>query len=103
MTEQALGFGVDVGGSGVKGAVVDLRTGEFVSERVKIATPQPATPEAVAEVVAQIVRQCDWDGPVGVTLPSVVTQQVARTAANIDESWVGTNVHDLFTLSLIHI
>ena len=83
MTQKALGFGVDIGGSGVKGAVVDLHTGDFVGERVKIATPQPATPEAVAEVVGQIVDECEWEGPVGITLPSVVTQQVARTAANI--------------------
>ena len=100
MTQKALGFGVDIGGSGVKGAVVDLRTGVFVGERVKIATPQPATPEAVAKVVGQIVDECAWEGPVGITLPSVVTQQVARSAANIDESWVGTNVHDLFTQAL---
>ena len=100
MTQKALGFGVDIGGSGVKGAVVDLHNGDFVGERVKIATPKPATPDAVAEVVAQIVRECEWEGPVGITLPSVVTQQVARTAANIDESWVGTNVHDLFTRAL---
>ena len=91
---------MDIGGSGVKGAVVDLHNGDFVGERVKIATPKPATPDAVAEVVAQIVRECEWEGPVGITLPSVVTQQVARTAANIDESWVGTNVHDLFTRAL---
>lgn len=90
------GFGIDIGGSGVKGAKVDLGTGEFVGERIKIATPQPATPEAVADVVAEIVAQAQWDGPVGLTLPSVVTHQVARTAANIDHSWIGTNVHDLF-------
>lgn len=95
-----LGFGIDVGGSGVKGAVVDLDTGEFVGERVKIPTPQPSTPEAVANVVAQIVSECGWDGPVGITLPSVVTHQVARTAANIDPSWVGENVHDLFSAKL---
>lgn len=94
------GFGIDIGGSGVKGAVVDLGTGEFVGERVKIATPQPSTPEAVAEVCAEIVRQRGWDGPVGLTLPSVITHQVARTAANIDKAWVGTNVHDLFTEAL---
>mgnify|MGYP001940663990 CR=1 FL=1 len=99
-SNRNLGFGVDVGGSGVKGAVVDLDTGEFVGERVKIPTPQPSTPEAVAEVIAQIVAECGWDGPVGVTLPSVVTHQVARTAANIDASWVGTNVHDLFSAAL---
>jgi len=100
MTDKALGFGVDVGGSGVKGAVVDLPTGEFVGERVKIATPRPATPNAVAEVVAQITQQCNWSGPVGITLPSVVVQQVARTAANIDQSWVGANVHTVFAQAL---
>ena len=63
MGEKALGFGVDVGGSGVKGAVVDLATGQFVGERALIATPQPATPAAIAEVVAQIVGACGWDGP----------------------------------------
>ncbi|WJY97721.1 polyphosphate--glucose phosphotransferase [Corynebacterium fournieri] len=100
MTENALGFGVDIGGSGVKGAVVDLRTGDFVGEQVTVATPQPATPEAVAEVVAQIVRQCEWAGPVGITVPSVITQQVALTAANIDPSWVGANVREVFSAAL---
>ena len=99
-TAPTLGFGVDVGGSGIKGAVVDLRTGEFVGERMKIATPKPATPQAVADTVAQIVRAHDWQGPVGITLPSVIRQQVATTAANIDPSWVGTQVHDLFAEAL---
>lgn len=92
--------GIDIGGSGVKGAIVDMRTGEFVGERVKIETPQPATPEAVADTTAEIVRQLEWDGPVGICLPSVVTDQIARTAANIDDSWIGTNVHDLFAQHL---
>lgn len=94
------GFGIDIGGSGVKGAMVDFTTGEFVGERIKIATPQPATPEAVADVVAQIVSEAGWDGPVGLTLPSVVVNQVARTAANIDSAWIGRNVHDLFSEAL---
>mgnify|MGYP001119810768 CR=1 FL=1 len=94
------GFGIDIGGSGVKGAEVDFSTGEFVGERIKISTPQPATPQAVAEVVAQIVEQAGWDGPVGLTLPSVVVNQVARTAANIDDSWIGCNVHNLFGAAL---
>lgn len=92
-----LGAGVDVGGSGIKGAIVDLDTGEFVSERVKIATPKPATPEAVAQTVAEVVSQLEWDGPVGVALPSVIKHQVAMTAANIDPAWIGTNVHELLT------
>lgn len=92
--------GIDIGGSGVKGAIVDMDTGEFASERIKIATPQPATPEAVAETVAEIVRQHGWDGPVGICLPSVVKEQVARTAANIDKSWIGTDVYELFSSHL---
>ncbi|ALC06099.1 Polyphosphate glucokinase [Corynebacterium deserti GIMN1.010] len=90
------GFGIDIGGSGIKGAVVDMETGEFIGERIKIATPKPATPEAVAEVVAEIVAQAEWDGPVGITLPSVVRGQIALSAANIDKSWIGTDVHELF-------
>ena len=88
--------GIDIGGSGVKGALVNMDTGEFVTERIKIETPQPATPEAVARTVAEIVDKLKWDGPVGICMPTVVKDQVARLAANIDSSWIGTNVHDLF-------
>ena len=95
MTATNLGVGIDVGGSGIKGAIVDLDTGEFITERIKIATPQPATPAAVGEVVAQVVRELGWDGPVGVALPSVIKHQVATTAANIDKSWIGTDCHGL--------
>ncbi|MEJ5927115.1 ROK family protein [Corynebacterium sp. H128] len=91
-----LGFGVDVGGSGIKGGVVNLETGVLAGERIKILTPQPATPEAVADTVAQIVSQAGWDGPVGIALPSVIKKQHALTAANIDPSWVNTDVHELF-------
>lgn len=94
------GFGIDVGGSGIKGARVDLDTGEFIGERIKILTPQPATPDAVAEVIAEILDEADWEGPVGITLPSVIRGQVALTAANIDESWIGTDVHELFARHL---
>ena len=91
-----LGFGVDVGGSGTKGGIVDLDTGELVGERFKVLTPQPASPDAVAEAVAQVVAHFDWQGPVGVTLPGVVTDGVMRTAANIDKAWIGTDVYELF-------
>ncbi len=84
-------IGVDIGGSGIKGAPVDLKRGEFVVERMKIATPQPATPKAIAPIVAQIVAQAG-DGPVGVTFPAVMHHGVALTAANVDASWVGTDV-----------
>ncbi|EID80944.1 MULTISPECIES: polyphosphate--glucose phosphotransferase [Rhodococcus] len=94
------GFGVDVGGSGVKGGVVDLETGQLVGDRIKLLTPQPSTPEAVAETVAEIIRQAEWDGPVGITLPSVVTGGVARSAANIDKKWIGTDARKLFSDAL---
>lgn len=93
---QHLGFGIDIGGSGVKGALVDLDTGDFVGERIKIATPQPSTPDAVAATVAQIVQQAGWDGPVGITVPAVVKNQTALSAANIDASWINVDLQELF-------
>ncbi len=91
------GFGVDVGGSGIKGATVDLRTGSLDDERVRIPTPQPAAPEAVAEVVATITGEFGWPGPMGVTLPCVVRNGIALTAANVDPSWKGTDAAALFS------
>jgi polyphosphate glucokinase len=90
------GFGVDVGGSGIKGCIVDLDQGQLIGERIRIATPQPSTPDAVADVVAQIVRDFEWDGPVGVTLPAVIKRGTAYTAANIDKSWLYTDAAALF-------
>ena len=94
--EQNLSFGVDIGGSGVKGAVVDLNTGGLVTERFKILTPKPSTPDAVAEVVRKLMDRAEWDGPGGVTVPAVVKDQKARTAANIDKSWIDTDMQELF-------
>ena len=79
---QALG--VDVGGSGVKGAIVDLDTGQLIGERLRLQTPQPATPQAVTATVAEVVRHFDWTGPLGVTYPGVVVDGVVATAANVD-------------------
>ena len=93
---MAHGFGVDVGGSGIKGAPVDLERGVLAAERVRIETPQPATPQAVCDTVARVLEQSGApEGPFGLTLPSVVTSGTARTAANIDPSWVGTDVRAL--------
>ncbi|WP_227981037.1 polyphosphate--glucose phosphotransferase [Nocardia spumae] len=100
MSARGQAFGIDIGGSGVKGAVVDLATGELAHERIKISTPHPATPNAIAETVATLVGKAKWDGPVGLTLPSVVVNGIARTAANIDKSWVDTDAHQLFSLAL---
>lgn len=97
LQHQGHSFGIDVGGSGIKGAEVDLATGEFVGDRLKIATPQPATPEAVAKVIAQIVAEKGWDGPVGITMPAVVKGQVIRSAANIDKSWIGVDAQALLS------
>lgn len=99
-TNSNLAFGIDIGGSGVKGALVDVTKGEQVTERKRIATPQPSTPDAVAEVVRELVEAEGWDGPVGITVPAVVREQVTRTAANIDKEWIGTDVQELFTRHL---
>lgn len=89
-----IAFGVDIGGSGIKGAPVDLKKGEFADDRVRIPTPQPATPDAVAETVAQVVDSFKLDKkvPIGVTFPAVILHGVAQSAANVDKSWIGTNV-----------
>ncbi|WP_063061030.1 polyphosphate--glucose phosphotransferase [Nocardia sienata] len=93
-------FGIDIGGSGVKGAAVDLDTGALVHERIKIATPHPSTPDAVAAAVAKLIETAGWDGPVGLTLPCVVLDGVAHTAANVDKSWIGTDARALFATAL---
>lgn len=92
------GFGIDIGGTGIKGAPVDLDSGTFTADRVRIDTPDPATPEAVAEVVRDLVEQFpDVDGSVGITMPSVVKNGVVHSAANIDKSWIGVDADRLFT------
>lgn len=90
-------LGIDIGGSGIKGAVVNTATGELATDRVRIATPQPSTPAAVATVVAQLVKQAGWAGVVGATFPAVIQHGVARSAANVDPSWIGTDVDACFT------
>ena len=90
---MSTGFGVDIGGSGIKGARVDLAAGAFDGDRTRIETPRPSTPEAVIAVVQDVLG--DWDGPFGMTLPAVVQDGVARTAANIDKGWIGTDVAQL--------
>jgi polyphosphate glucokinase len=92
---QRHGFGIDVGGSGIKGGIVDLDTGELIGDRIKLLTPQPATPSAVAKTIAEVVNGFGWTGPLGVTYPGVVTHGVVRTAANVDKAWIGTNARDV--------
>ena len=83
---------MDIGGSGIKGCVVDLVKGELVGERVRIETPQPSQPDPVYGVVAEMVEQFGWAGRIGVTFPGVMKHGVAHTAANVDKSWIGTDV-----------
>src|SRR5699024_6617261 len=92
-------FGIDIGGSGIKGAPVDLATGELAADRVRSPTPQPSVPEAVAGTAAQLIGSFDLgtDMPVGVTCPAVIKAGVAQTAANVDKSWIGTDVDALLT------
>ncbi|MFI9747461.1 polyphosphate--glucose phosphotransferase [Streptomyces sp. NPDC052494] len=90
-------FGVDIGGSGIKGAPVDLERGALTEERHKVLTPQPATPDGVAGCVAEVVANFGWTGPVGVTFPGVVTGSTIRTAANVDKSWIGVDAGTLLS------
>ncbi|WAX57380.1 ROK family protein [Jatrophihabitans cynanchi] len=95
-------YGIDIGGSGIKGAVVDVSTGTLVTPRTRILTPQPSTPDAVAQVVVQLLADADWAGPVGATFPAVISHGVARSAANVDKSWIGTDVDACFTEATGH-
>jgi polyphosphate glucokinase len=89
-------LGIDIGGTGIKAAPVDVATGQLLAERKKIATPHPATPEAVTEVVRELAASFGWNGPAGATFPGVVTNGTVRTAANVDGSWIGTNAAAAF-------
>ena len=98
-------LGIDVGGSGIKGAPVDLDKGEFSQKRLRIETPAISTPEAVCDVIAQVVDHFDdvrSDSPIGVTIPGVVQHGVVKTAANIDKSWIGCEIENLLEERLQH-
>lgn len=90
-------LGIDVGGSGIKGGIVDLSRGELVTDRHRIKTPQPATPKAVAKVARQLSDHFAWDGRVGVAIPTIVRRGVVHSAANIDPSWMGVDAVKRFT------
>ncbi|NED88424.1 ROK family protein [Streptomyces sp. SID11233] len=93
-------FGVDIGGSGIKGAPVDLERGDLARERHKVLTPHPATPDDVAGCVAEVVGHFDWSGPVGITFPGVVTGGVTRSAANVDKGWIDLDARALLSEKL---
>lgn len=89
-------MGIDIGGSGIKGAPVDLDTGTLAEDRYRIPTPQPAKPELVGDVVADIAKNFKWKGPIGVTFPAVMKEGVAYSAANVDDDWIGTSARLIF-------
>ena len=89
--------GVDVGAAGIKGAIVNLETGELLTERHKLPTPKPATPQAMADTFAELIKVLDWNGPIGCGFPAIIKKGVAHSAANIDKSWIGINVEALFS------
>lgn len=96
-------LGIDIGGSGIKGAVVDLKKGEFATDRLRIPTPTPSTPENIAAVVGEIAQHFAerlGDGPVGITVPAIVIHGVTRSAANIDPAWVGAHAEQIFEEAL---
>lgn len=97
---QRRGFGVDVGGSGVKGGIVDLDTGQLIGERFKLPTPQPSTPDSVAKTIVEVVEKFGWEGGLGVTYPGVVTDGIVQTAANVDKGWIGTNAQEVIGAAL---
>ncbi len=84
-------LGIDIGGSGIKGAPVETDTGELVTERFRIPTPTPSAPDAVADVVREIVKNFQWKGPIGCTFPAIVRRGVVESAANVDQAWIGVD------------
>lgn len=90
-------LGIDVGGSGVKGVPVDTASGATLADRVRIPTPEPATPEAVAEAVRQVAASFAWTGLLGCGFPAVIQDGVVRSAANIAKAWIGTDARALFS------
>ncbi len=93
-------MGIDVGGTGIKGALVDVSRGVLVSDRVRVPTPQPSLPTDVVDVIKDIVEEFELEGAVGVGFPSVLVDGVVSTANNIDGAWIGVNVRDLISDAL---
>lgn len=93
---KAPALGIDIGGSGIKAGLINLETGDMIGDRIKIDTPQPSTPDAVAEAIRDLISNLDWNGDkIGVGFPAIIQDGVSLTAANIDKAWIGTNVQEL--------
>ncbi|MEQ9824664.1 MAG: polyphosphate--glucose phosphotransferase [Puniceicoccaceae bacterium] len=88
-------LGIDIGGSGIKGAIVDVTNGQLLTERHRIPTPKPATPGAVGKALAELVNHFKWKGPIGATFPAIIRHNIAYSAANVHDDWIGTNDADV--------
>lgn len=89
-------LGIDIGGTGIKAAIVDTATGALQSERLRLPTPRPASPAAIARTLCELIKQLQWSGPLGIGFPAAIQHGVARTAANIDSAFIGLPVADFF-------
>jgi polyphosphate glucokinase len=85
-------LGIDIGGSGIKGAIVDVKKGALISEKYRLPTPETSTPEAVVDVIKSIIKNFDWKGPVGIGFPGVIQHGTVKTSANIDDGWLDINI-----------
>lgn len=90
-------LGLDVGGTGIKGAIVDTEKGELITERYRLLTPKPATPDAIIGTIKEIIDHFEWQGPVGCGFPAAIKHNVVKTASNIDESWIGLNASEVIS------
>ncbi len=89
-------LGIDIGATGMKGAIVDVQSGQLITERIKLQTPHPATPEAMIDPFMDLIKMHEWEGKVGCGFPAIVKNGVALSASNIDETWINVNVEDWF-------
>ncbi|MEZ4984983.1 MAG: ROK family protein [Saprospiraceae bacterium] len=95
--KESIILGVDIGGSGIKGGLIDITTGQMIGERFRLETPQPATPEAMAQTFAAVVAHFEWKGAVGAGFPAIVHNGVAMSASNIHETWIGIQIERLLS------
>lgn len=90
-------LGIDIGGTGIKTALVETTTGELIGERTRVATPRPATPQAIGATLKEVVKEHQWSGPIGIGFPAAIQHGIARTAANVDKSFIGLPIAEYFS------
>ena len=90
-------LGIDIGGTGIKTAIVETTTGELIDERTRVATPRPATPDAIGKALKEVVSHHKWSGPIGIGFPAAIQHGIARTAANVDKSFIGLPIAECFS------